>query len=147
MQTEETRDLVQAVFAAFATRDPAQIRALFHDDAVWEAPPANGTAEALGAPGGFVAADDIARFISGDMHRLFGDIRVEQMRFYADGEIGIADYRLCATLPNGAAYENPYVFIFECEGGKVRRMREFMDTLNGRRQIFARGHPLEPAAA
>jgi ketosteroid isomerase-like protein len=144
MHTEETRSLIQAVFAAFATRDASTIAALFHTNAQWIAPPNNGTAEALGEPSGFERGADIAEFIAHRMERLYRDVKLQFFGVYADGPTGVADYRFQATLPNGAPYVNDYVFIFECDAGKVRRMREFMDTLNGRRQLFARGHPCAP---
>ncbi|HEX6243845.1 MAG TPA: hypothetical protein VFZ61_23180 [Polyangiales bacterium] len=41
-----------------------------------------------------------------------------------------------AVLPDGAAYENDYCFVFELEGERIRRAREYMDTARGQRQIF-----------
>lgn len=151
MQTEETRALIQAVFAAFSTRDAGRIAPLFHDDARWIAPKGNATAEALGMgedADGFERGADIAAFIAGRMGQLFQDVKVEFRGLYADGPVGVADYRFSAVTPSGATYDNDYCFIFTCADGKVRQMREYMDTLGGRKQLFARGHPMaQPSPA
>jgi hypothetical protein len=141
MQTEDTRDLVKAVYAAFASRDEAKIAALFEDDAEWIAPADNGTAEALGAPDGMTGAANIARFIATESMRLFKTRSVTFRGIYADGDTAITDFTMTAELVNGAPYENDYCFIFTCRDGRVSQMREYMNTLTGRRQIFAKGHP------
>lgn len=33
-----------------------------------------------------------------------------------------------ARVANGRFYENDYCFIIELEGGRIRRLREYMDT-------------------
>jgi ketosteroid isomerase-like protein len=48
MHTEESRQLVQRLWAAFSTREQDKIAAFFVDDAEWIAPKANATAVALG---------------------------------------------------------------------------------------------------
>jgi hypothetical protein len=52
-----------------------------------------------------------------------------------------------ATLPNGRPYELDYCFVFELQGGQIRRVREYMDTLNGWHQVFGTTPPDHPMVA
>jgi uncharacterized protein len=137
MQSEESRALVKAAWAAFASRDRDRIAAMFVSDAEWLAPKGNATAVALEGPDHMIAA-----FIASEMRRLFLDVAVDLRGFYADGPVVVVEAHLSAKLPNGGGYANDYCFVFECRDGCIARVREYMDTLSGQRQLFANGHPL-----
>ena len=143
MQTEESRALVKKAWSEFASRDPQRIGAMFSDDAEWLAPPGNATAVALGGTNRMVGRDTVAHFIASGTSRLFSNRSVTFRGVYADGSIVIVEILLSAKLPSGDDYVNDYCFIFECRDGKIAHVREYMDTLKGYRQIFAKGHPLE----
>jgi uncharacterized protein len=142
MQSEDSRTLVKAAWAAFASRDRDRIAALFATDAQWLAPKDNATAAALEGPHHMIGPDTIAAFIATEMRRLFLDVAVDLRGFYADGPVVVVEAHLSAKLPNGGDYANDYCFIFECRDGRIARVREYMDTLGGQRQLFANGHPL-----
>jgi len=142
VESAQTLALVKEAFAAMASRDEARIARCFAPDAEWIAPPGNATARALGAASGFVGAAPIAHFLAVEMHRLFVDVAVSFHGWHADGATAVVELHLSSPLPNGAQYENDYCFVFTCAGGRIVRMREFMDTLAGERQIFAHGDPL-----
>jgi ketosteroid isomerase-like protein len=142
VSTEESREAVKNAWRAFASRDPQKIAAAFTDDAQWIAPPGNGTALALGLSEYVLDRDAIVAFITKDFGRLFLDTEREFRGFYAEGSTVVVDMRLSAKLPNGGTYQNDYVFVCECRDGRVAKMREFMDTLGGYRQLFEKGHPL-----
>lgn len=142
MQTDESRALVKQAWGAFATRDPARIAEVFADDAEWIAPRANATAVALGVTDHMKGAQAIAGFIVNGMRRLFADVSIAFTGFYADGSIVVVEEEMSAILPNGLPYRLTYCFIFECAGGRIVRVREYMDTMSGFRQVFADGHPL-----
>ena len=144
MNREQSLALVKEAWAAFASRDPERIRAVFTEDAEWLAPPMNATATALDAPSHMIGSAAIIHFITTDMERLFRKVSVDFRGFYADGGRVIVEERMTATLSNGASYVNDYCFVFECEDGRIRRVREYMDTWRGHDQIYARGHPLKP---
>lgn len=146
MQTEESRALVKKAWSEFASRDPQRIAAMFSDDAEWLAPPDNATAVALSGANHMVGRDVIARFIASGMRVLFRDVKVDFRGVHADGAIVVVEEQMSAKLPNGDDYVNDYCFIFECRDGKIARVREYMDTLKGHRQIFAKGDPLQSAA-
>ena len=142
MRTEETRALVKQAWAAFATRDSELIAQVFADDAEWIAPKANATAIALGVTDHMKGARVIAAFIAHGMRRLFGDVSISFNGFHADGPFAVVEEDMTAALPNGAPYQLSYCFIFECSRGRIVRVREYMDTMSGFRQVFADGHPL-----
>ena len=146
MQHEENLSLVKAAWATFASRDIDRIAALFAEDAEWLAPQCNATAIALGGTYRMIGRDAIAHVIAREVPRLFHNISVEFRGFYAQGRTVVVEQRMSATLPNGASYANDYCFVFECLDGKIKRMREYMDTASGHIQIFAKGHPLATAA-
>jgi uncharacterized protein len=142
MHTEESRQLVQRLWAAFSTREQDKIAAFFVDDAEWIAPKANATAVALGVTDHMKGPAEIAAFVAHGMQRLYNDVAINFLGFYADGRFVIVEEEMTATLPNAQPYRLNYCFIFECRDGRIARVREYMDTMSGHRQVFGDGHPL-----
>jgi ketosteroid isomerase-like protein len=131
-------EAAMATWKAFASRDPAEIAAMFTEDAEWFAPPGNATAAALNATKHVMGKADIVQFIAFEFGKVFArDVKLDFKGFYGDGDIVVVEHRLRATLPNGAPYDNDYCFVLEMENGRIRRMREYMDTAKGHRMIFA----------
>jgi uncharacterized protein len=138
MNAEDNKRAAMATWKAFASRDPAEIAAMFTEDAEWFAPPGNATAAALNATKHVMGKADIVQFIAFEFGKLFArDVKLDFKGFYGDGDIVVVEHRLRATLPNGAPYDNDYCFVLEMENGRIRRMREYMDTAKGHRMIFA----------
>ena len=132
-----SKEAALAVWRAFATRDAERIRAVLTDDAEWRAPARNATAIALGVTDHMVGADAIVQFILEDYPRLFSNgMRIEPISLTAEDERVVFEQRQSATLVNGRDYALDYVFIFEMQGARVRRIREYMDTKNGYDQVF-----------
>ena len=137
MTPDENKQHVIDLWKAFATRDAAQIRKYFKEDAVWIAPHNNATALALNAPSGFTSAEAIAQFIANDVSKIFArDVTIDFKGIHAVGTIVIVEERMQATLFNGRHYDNDYCFVFELEDGLITAMREYMDTAKGFRMIF-----------
>jgi ketosteroid isomerase-like protein len=138
MSAEDNKRAAMATWKAFASRDPAEIAAMFTDDAQWFAPPGNATAAALNATKHVMGKADIVQFIAFEFGKLFArDVKLDFKGLYGDGDIVVVEHRLRATLANGAPYDNDYCFVLEMENGRIRRMREYMDTAKGHRMIFA----------
>ena len=96
MTTDENKQHVIDTWKAFATRDAAQIRKCFREDAVWIAPHNNATALALNAPSGFTSADHIAHFIANDVGQVFArDVTIDFK--------GVARRRQCGHRGGAAA--------------------------------------------
>ncbi len=145
MKTEESRLFIKSVWEAFASRDESLIASKFAPDAEWIAPVDNATARAFNSTNEIKGRDSIARFIATDMRRLFQDVKIEFKGFFADGPIVIVEERMSARLPNHLPYVVDYCFVFVCNNGLVVQVREYMDTLSGDRQIFAKGDPFSIA--
>lgn len=140
------KETVTALYAAYASGDPARITDLLHDDVVWVAPAGNATQVALGlgdsndagAPRG---ANDLGRelivqFMAHNFARLFSQVKNEFRSLVAEGGLVVAEHRLSAVLPNGRSYVNDYCFFYEVRDGRVARIREYMDTRGGWAQVF-----------
>lgn len=136
MTTEHSRAQIIEAWKTFKTRDPERIAAVFTEDAEWLAPPNNATAIALGGGHHIVGRERIVRFLSSEMHELFRDIQIEFRGIFADGDTVVVEERMRATLPGGAGYDNDYCFVFELAGGRIHRVREYMDTQRGARAIL-----------
>lgn len=143
MTSDQSRQLVLDAWAAFASQDPAQAARFFAEDAEWIAPARNATAVALDAPSHMTGRDMIARFATQGFRRLFREAAVEFLGVYADGDTVVVEERMRA-IANGRPYDNTYCFVFKLVEGRIKQVREYMDTLGGERMIFgeARAHPL-----
>ena len=138
MTSQQSREIVQRAWQAFATRDAERISAFFDKDAEWLAPAENATAVALGGTNHMVGREAIVHFLTIDFPRLFAkDIAVTFRGFHADGEVVVVEETMQATLSNGNSYTNDYCFVFELRNGLIHRVREYMDTARGARMIFA----------
>jgi ketosteroid isomerase-like protein len=142
METVDSKQAALDVWRAFATRDPAAIRAVLTEDFEWLAPPLNATAVALGKTHHMVGPDAVVRFITVELPRLFArDVSLDITRVIGEGPVVVLEQRLRATLCNGRAYDNDYCFVLEMSGPRVRRMREFMDTRRGYERVFGDAPP------
>lgn len=145
------KDTVTSLYAAYASGDPQRIADLLHEDVVWVAPPGNATQVALGlghaadagAPRGSndLGRELIVQFMAHNFARLFRDVRNEFRSIVAEGPLVIAEHRLSAVLPNGRTYVNDYCFAYEVHEGRVREIREYMDTRGGWAQVFGDDEP------
>lgn len=141
MSPDQSKALVIEAWRTFATRDPQAIGRYFAEDADWIAPAGNATAVALGAAHHMVGRETIAQFVADGFRALLRDAEVQITAIHADDDHVVVEETTRATLPGGGAYENDYCLVFALEGGRIRRVREYMDTLRGWRQVFG-----EPAA-
>lgn len=133
----DNRTIVQRAWKSFASHDPERIAAFFTQDAEWLAPEGNATAVALDAPSHMVGRDAITRFLAHDFPRLFvRDVVVDFRGFYGDGDRVVVEETMSATLANGNVYANDYCFVFEVQDGLICRVREYMDTARGHRDVF-----------
>ena len=143
MDTPATKDIVIDAWKAFATRDAARIEAVFTEDAQWHAPPGNATALALGYTEHVLDRATIVRFLSRQLATLFvADVKSTPVSLVAEGPVAVLETRFQGTLANGRRYDNDYCFVIEVRDGRIRRIREYMDTQRGFRCIF--GERSEP---
>jgi uncharacterized protein len=134
MDADTNKQLVMKAWREFATRDADRVRAVFTPDAEWLAPPGNATALALDGTHHLVGRERIVRFLTSEFGTVFvADVTIDFGGVYADcdSDTVIVEERMRATLANGGHYDNDYCFIFELKDGRIRRVREYMDTQRG----------------
>jgi uncharacterized protein len=85
-----------------------------------------------------VGRDRIVRFLVDEFPRLFvRDVRVDFSSVLCEGDTVIVEERMQAELANGRRYDNDYCFFFVLDpAGRIRRVREYMDTRRGHECIF-----------
>jgi uncharacterized protein len=140
------KETVQALYAAYASGDPERIRAVLDPDVVWVAPAGNATQVALGLgdpddagpPRGLNDLDReaIVAFMAHDYPRFFTDVAFESRSMISEGDLVLTEHRMTATLPNGRPYVNDYCFAYEVADGRIKSIREYMDTRGGWLQVF-----------
>lgn len=132
MGTMSSKEVVMKAWAEFASRDPERVSAVFTTDAEWLAPPDNATALAVDGTHHLIGRDRIVQFLTSEFGRVFvDDVAVEFRGVFADGNTVVVEEHMEATLAHGGHYENDYCFVFELEGGLIKRVREYMDTKRG----------------
>jgi len=142
MSTLSSKQVVVHAWEAFASRDPGRVGAVFAPDAEWLAPPGNATALALGGIHHLVGRDRIVHFLTHEFGTVFvASVSIDFRGIYADGDTVVVEERMQATLAHGGHYDNDYCFIFELEGGLIKRVREYMDTQRGARWFVAPATP------
>jgi ketosteroid isomerase-like protein len=67
-----------------------------------------------------------------------GSPRMTITRIFRDGDWAIMEGTGAGTFRNGAAYDNRYIIVFEVVDGRVRTVREYMDTQHAA-ALFAAG--------
>jgi ketosteroid isomerase-like protein len=134
--TAHSLQLVRNAWKAFGTYDPERISGVFTEDAEWLAPPGNATAVALAAPSHMVGRHAIVRFLSEDFRKVFvSDVAIEFRGFHSCGDTVVVEETMTANLADGSPYRNDYCFVFELREGLIHRVREYMDTARGHRQL------------
>ncbi len=136
MNSEQNRNAVIEAWKVFKTRDVRRISDLFTDDAEWIAQKGNATAVALDASDHMVGNEAIAEFLGSGMYKLYRDVRIEFRSVVADGNTVVVEEHMSATLPSGKVYENDYCFFFVLDNGKIKQVREYMDTHKGHQIVF-----------
>ena len=121
---DEQRELViREYLAATVDRNRERVAACFTEDCrIWLVP----SVAKRGVPRPIVGRDAWADFV--DRPRRWRTRSFEPLRIYADGDRIAVHLRLLGDLPNGAVYDNEYVFLLAFEGDLISELREFTDT-------------------
>ena len=129
MSASANKKLMQDIFAAAASPDPSvRDRSLFTaslaDDAKWIVTGQYSWSRT------FAGKDAIL----GDLHgyvrtRLRDRTRTVAKRFIADGDIVVVEAKGDNVTPEGVRYDNDYCLVFRFEGGKIKEIREYCDSV------------------
>jgi len=123
MGIEANKEFVVSTWNAFVKGDLKAAFANMSDEISWLIP--GNLSELSGLRKGKAEILNFARSAS----KIFPNgLKCEIRRVYGDGDTVIIELTNRGKLFNGKDYENEYCFVFEVENGKVRRVREYVDT-------------------
>ncbi|HXZ89195.1 MAG TPA: nuclear transport factor 2 family protein [Candidatus Binataceae bacterium] len=123
MSVEANKELVAKTWDAFAKGDIKTAFANMSDEVSWLIP--GNLPNLSGLRKGKSAILEFARHAA----KIFpSGLKSEVKRVYGDGDTVIVEMTNRGKVFNGKDYENEYCFVFEVEAGKIRRVREYVDT-------------------
>ena len=125
-QTTDSKSILRHYVSAVEAGDGAMIRALFADDATWTL-----AAGDLPIAGTWEGRDAILDEFLGTALSYYepGSVRLEITGMIAEGERVVLQWTSRARTRDGRPYENDCIGVFTIRGGKIRSVREYMDTL------------------
>ncbi|MGX4773408.1 nuclear transport factor 2 family protein [Bradyrhizobium guangdongense] len=129
MSTSANKKLMQEIFAAAASPDPAvRDRSLFTaslaDDARWVVTGQYSWSRT------FAGKEAILNDLHGYVRtRLRHRTRTIAHRFIADGDIVVVEAKGDNVTPEGVRYDNDYCLVFQFENGKIKEIREYCDSV------------------
>ena len=127
MPVESLKGQVLRFFAAISSGDEETLCEMLAEDATWVIP--------RSAPAPFGGTHRGNRKIAGMMVASVGETfepgsqTFDVLLMLEEGGVVIAEANIKARTPAGDIYDNLYVFIFEFEDGRVRELREHVDTI------------------
>jgi len=123
MSVAEHKQMVTSTWEAFVKGDIKTAFANMSDEISWLIP--GNLPNLSGLRKGKAAILEFAR----NAARTFPNgLQTQITRAYGDGDTVILELTNRGKLANGKDYENEYCFVFEIEAGKIRRVREYVDT-------------------
>jgi uncharacterized protein len=122
---DRNEKLVRTFFETLSTGDLERVRPMLHEDATW-------TVMASGIPGAGEKRGHkgiIDEFLA-PVRGIFedGDPKVSVVNVISKGRLVAAETRGVGRLKNGTPYNNVYSWMIEVDDGKIRALREYMDS-------------------
>jgi ketosteroid isomerase-like protein len=127
--TASNKKLIEQIFAAAGNPDPAvRDRALFvarlADDAKWVVTGQYSWSRT------FTGKQSILNDLHGHVRsRLAERTRTIAHRFIADGDCVVVEAKGDNVTQEGVRYDNDYCLVFRLEGGKIKEIREYCDSV------------------
>jgi uncharacterized protein len=127
--TASNKKLIQDIFAAAGAPDPAvRDRSLFvailADDATWTVTGQYSWSRT------FAGKASILNDLHGHVRtRLAERTRTIAHRFIADGDYVVVEAKGDNVTREGVRYDNDYCLVFRLEGGKIKKIREYCDSV------------------
>jgi ketosteroid isomerase-like protein len=122
---ERNEQLIRTFFETLSTGDLERVRPMLHEDATW-------TVMASGIPGAGekkgrkAIIDEFLAPVRGIFED--GDPKVSVVNVISKGRLVAAETRGAGRLKNGTPYNNVYAWMIEVDDGKIRALREYMDS-------------------
>ena len=126
MTDDKRRTLIDDYLTATVAGDVSLIGSFFTDDCrVWLVPSAQKHGLPRPLEGRQAFLDLVERMSDSPAHWKARSFTAQRLFF--DGDAVAAHLRLVGDMPNGAVYDNEYVFLLTFDGDKICEMREFTD--------------------
>jgi hypothetical protein len=124
----ENLQLVKDFYVALGKGDIPTVLEMLSDDAEWEMPHPR---EIVPFGGKWQGKEEVKKFF-GVMHDTVQVKGFQLEEFLADGnKVIVIGHMKGVALPTGKEYENDLVAVWTVENGKIKGMRDFMDTVQG----------------
>jgi len=131
MTAAQNKEMVVATWTAFGSGDIKTAFANMADNVSWLIP-----GNIPGTSGVKRGKDEILKFMSGIGNVFPEGLKSEITRAHATDDAVILELTNRGKVSNGKFYENEYCFVFELENGKIRRIREYVDTQKAKDILF-----------
>ncbi len=131
MSAEQNKAMVTATWTAFGNGDIKTAFANMADNVSWLIP-----GNTPGVSGVKRGKDEILKFMSGIGSVFPEGLKTEITKTHATEDAVILELTNRGKVSNGKSYENEYCFVFELENGKIRRIREYVDTQKAKDILF-----------
>ena len=118
------RKVAEELFARLSAGDVPGALATMTDDATWVAA---GRRELLPAAGTY-NKERLARLFNAMLGQLKNGLKMTLKGSIAEGDRLALEAESYGELKNGRVYNQHYSFVFEFRGGKIRAVREYLDT-------------------
>jgi ketosteroid isomerase-like protein len=124
LNTEQTRALINDLYATLARGDREHLTQILAEDVVWQMP--------ASVPDGVLhGRERVVRELGTEtVRRLFqkGTFRLKIHNIFADGDTAIVQTATHAITQEDKIYEMEYAWIYTCREGQVAYIREYLDT-------------------
>lgn len=124
MTPEQNKQIVREFFSRFTARDVAGALALMTEDCTWGIP---GKPDRM-ATAGDHSKERIARLFHRMLEQLPGGLKMTVKSMVAEGDRVAAEVESEGDLKNGRRYRQQYHFAIELADGRIRSVREYLDT-------------------
>jgi hypothetical protein len=126
MQPVDAKNVVRQYVEAVEAGDEGAIREVFAEDAIWILQAGN-----LPISGAWKGREAIlGEFLAAALsHYEAGTVRLEITSMIAERDQVVLQWTSRARTRDGRPYENDCIGVFTVRGGKIRSVREYMDTL------------------
>lgn len=131
MSAEQNKEMVKAAWSAIGKGDLKTAFASMADNVSWLIP-----GNIPGTSGVKRGKDEILKFMSGIGSVFPEGLQTEITKAHATDDAVILELTNRGKVNNGKFYENEYCFVFEIENGKIRRIREYVDTQKAKDILF-----------
>lgn len=121
--SEANKKVVLDFFEKFSTGDMEATLAMMADSATWWVAgsfPLSGTRD----------KKQFRELLGGIAEACTGPIKITPKGVTAEGDRVAVEAESYVKLKNGRVYNNQYHFLIEVRGGKIERVREYLDTMH-----------------